>query len=208
MRGTFTFVDDSDARNAWVLMEGNHVHAFGTPGDVRDARAQQHGGEALWWVREGKQRYVVRDAATLAQLHQAYAPLQALSQKQSELGQKQGELGKAQGELGARQGELGARQGAIAARVAQLAVEQNAAAISGKPVAQERQLQTEREQQALSRQMQALAAEQQALGARQSELGREQGELGKRQDAALAQLRGLGERLAREAIASGKAQRL
>ncbi|WP_434030554.1 M56 family metallopeptidase [[Pseudomonas] boreopolis] len=208
MRGTFTFVDKDDARNAWVLMEGNHVHAFGTPEDLRAARAQQRNGEALWWVREGNQRYVVRDAATLARLRDAYAPLAALSEQQSALGEKQGELGRAQGELGARQGELGARQSEIAARIAQLALEQHTAAVSGKPLIQGRQQAAEREQQALTQQMQALAAEQAALGSRQGELGAKQSELGQRQEAALEKLRAEGDALAREAIASGKAQRL
>jgi len=206
MRGTFSFVDKGDARTAWVLMEGDHVHAFGTPSDLRDARSQQHGEEALWWFRDGSKRYVVRDAATLAKLKQAYAPLQALSSQQSGLGEEQGELGRQQGLLGAEQGELGARQATIGARVAQLAAEQSTAAISGKPMPQERQQQAEREQQALARQMQALAAQQESLGTRQGALGRRQSDLGKRQEAALEQLRAQGERLAREAIASGKAQ--
>lgn len=208
MRGTFTFVDKDDARNAWVLMEGNHVHAFGTPEDVRAARAQQRNGEALWWVREGNQRYVVRDAATLARLRDAYAPLAALSAQQSALGEKQGELGRVQGELGARQGELGARQGEISARIAQLALEQQTAAMSGKPLSPARQQAAEREQETLARQIRALAAEQAALGSRQGELGTKQSALGERQEAALEKLRAQGDALAREAIASGKAQRL
>jgi len=208
MRGTFTFLDKGDAASAWVLIEGDHVHAFGTPTDLRDAQAQQKNSEALWWLREGNQRYVVRDPATLAQLRKAYSPLQALSQQQSVLGAKQGELGRAQGELGARQGDLGAKQGAMAARIAQLAVAQSEAALSGKPLSQQRQLAAEREQQALSQQMQALAAEQSALGERQSALGEQQSALGKRQEAALSKLRAEGDRLASEAIASGKAQRL
>ncbi|MDG2525189.1 M56 family metallopeptidase [Stenotrophomonas sp. HITSZ_GD] len=208
MRGTFTFVDNDDARNAWVLMEGNHVHAFGTPDDLRAARSQQKNGEALWWVREGKQRYVVRDAATLARLRDAYAPLAALSAQQSALGEKQGELGRAQGELGARQGELGVKQGEIATRISRLALEQRNAEMSGKPLSQARQQAAEREQHELARQMQALAAQQAALGSRQGALGTQQSELGKRQQAALAQLRAEGDQLARDAIASGKAQRL
>lgn len=208
MRGTFTFMDDSEARNAWVLMEGDHVHAFGTPDDLRAARAQQQRGEALWWLREGNQRYVVRDPATLAQLRDAYKPLAALSAKQSALGEQQGVLGREQGQLGARQGALGAKQGVMSARIAQLALEQSNAAMSGKPLSPERQQAAEREQQALSRQMEALAAEQAALGSRQGVLGKQQGELGKQQEVALAQLREKGDKLAREAIASGKAQRL
>jgi beta-lactamase regulating signal transducer with metallopeptidase domain len=208
MRGTFSFVDKDDARTAWVLMDGDHVHAFGTPDDLRSARKQQRSGESMWWLRQGDQRYVVRDPAALAQLRQAYAPLQELSRQQSELGAKQGALGGEQGELGARQGELGARQSAIAARIAQLALEQSSAALAGKPISQERQQQAEREQQALSQQMEALAREQQAIGERQGDLGRQQGDLGKRQEAALDRLRALGDRLGREAIASGKAQRI
>ena len=206
MRGTFSLYDKGDTRNAWVLMEGDHVHAFGTPNDLRDARSQQHGEEALWWFRDGSKRYVVRDAATLAKLKQAYAPLQALGSQQSDLGEEQGELGRQQGTLGARQGDLGARQAEISARVAQLAAEQSTAALSGKPLSQQRQQQAEREQQALAREMDALAAQQVSLGTRQGALGRRQSELGKRQEAALEQLRAQGERLAREAVASGKAQ--
>ncbi|HEY0333041.1 MAG TPA: M56 family metallopeptidase [Stenotrophomonas sp.] len=222
MRGTFSFVDKGDAKNAWVLMEGDHVHAFGTPDDLRQARVAQRGNEAMWWFREGNQRYVVRDAATLAQLKQAYAPLQTLGRQQSELGRQQGELGAQQGELGAAQGELGARQGDIGARqakmstrIAQLALEHRRREASGQTASQESQQQVEREQQALSQQIQALAAKQQALGARQQALGNrqgalglQQGDLGKRQEVALEQLRAQGEKLARAAIASGKAERL
>ena len=178
------------------------------PVRVLIAAEQQHGNEALWWFRDGDRRYVVRDAATLARLGDAYAPLQALSEQQGELGEQQGELGRQQGELGARQGEMGGRMGAMAARVAQLALEQSAAAMAGKPVSQVAQQQAEREQQALSRQMDALANEQAALGLKQGELGKRQGELGKRQEAALEQLRVQGEKLAREAVASGRAVRL
>lgn len=208
VRGTFSFVGNGDTRTAWVLMEGDHVHAFGTPEDLGDARRQQRGNERLWWFRDGDQRYVVRDAATLARLGDAYAPLQALSEQQNELGEKQGELGRQQGELGARQGELGGKMGVMASRVAQLALEQSTAAMGGKPVSQAAQQQAEREQQALSRQMDALANEQAALGLKQGELGKRQQAIGKRQAMALAQLREQGEKLAREAVASGKAVRL
>jgi len=208
VRGTFSFLDDGDARTAWVLIEDGNVHAFGTPEDLSDARRQQRGDEKLWWFRDGNRRYVVRDAATLARLGEAYGPLEVLSEQQGKLGEQQGELGRQQGELGARQGELGGRQGLLAARVAQLALERSAAAMAGKQVSAAAQQQVEREQQALDKQVKALAAEQAALGVKQGELGKRQQAVGARQSAALEQLRAQGERLAREAVASGKAVQL
>jgi len=125
----------------------------GSMDDIKHARAVRNGQEALLYVREGGDAFVIRDAATLRQAKAIFKPQEELGERQGELGRQQGALGKIQGELGAAQGRLGSLQ-----------------ANSPPKVAAE-----------LARQQGELGRQQGELGAKQGELGRKQGELGREQ---------------------------
>ena len=139
----------------------------GSMDDIRRAQAYRNGKEALLYVRQGGNAYVIRDAATLSQARALFKPQEELGERQGELGRRQGELGKKQAALGAEQARLGALQA------------------DARPSEAGR----------LARQQGELGRRQGELGAQQGELGRQQGALGAEQgrlaQIAHSKLRGL-----------------
>ena len=131
-------------------------YSSGSSDDYRHAQRYVSGKTPMLYVREGGTAYVIRDAATLAQVRELMRP-------QTELGKRQGALGEQQGALGGRQGALGAEQGRLGAQMA------NASA--------RRMGELGRQMGELGRRQAELGKQQAALGARQAELGREQARL-------------------------------
>lgn len=56
-------------------------------------------GEFLWFRKDGKE-YIVQDAATLARVHQAWAPVEKLGAQMEKQGEEMGRHGKAMGSFG------------------------------------------------------------------------------------------------------------
>ena len=194
MQGTFTLGKTPPA-SSFVLMSNDDSVANASMDDLKEARATRRGNEELLWLRKGKARYVVRDAATLASFRNAYAETVRLGEAQGELGERQGRLGEEQGELGEQQGELGMQ-------MAELASEAASKALSGIPARNtEKMAALQAKQRGLSEQMQPLAR-------RQAALGREQAALGAKQAAASERAASESNRLIEQAIKSGIAQPL
>ena len=192
MQGTFTLSKTPPA-SAFVLMSNDDSVANASTGDLKEARAMRRGNEELLWLRKGKARYVVRDAATLASFRNAYAETVRLGEAQGELGERQGRLGEAQGKLGEQQGELGMQ-------MAELATQAASKALAGMPPRNtERMAALQAKQDSLAKQMEPLAQRQQVLG-------REQAALGARQAAASERASRESNRLIEQAIKSGVAQ--
>jgi len=156
-------------------------------------------GHRVWWFRLDDRSYVVRDRELTERAHAILRPIE-------ELGARQGRLGAQQGQWGAMQGRLGAIQGRIGALQAQLAL----ATAFGGPASEADRRDTEdlqRQVRELSAQARDLGAEQRDLGDRQRALGHEQGELGRKQAAASKDAQRDLMELAKEAVASGRAER-
>jgi Skp family chaperone for outer membrane proteins len=105
-------------------------------------------GKYFGYVTRGDKAYLIKDAAILRQLADAYKP-------QTELGAKQAELGSQQAALGAQQAALGAEQARIA--------------LSGDDEAQKR---LGRRQGELGKQQSELGRRQSELGRQQEEASR------------------------------------
>lgn len=164
-----TAAAQSRERSAFVLFRADSTSTTmsGSSDDLRRARTQRRGREAMLYVRRGGASYVIRDAAMLGRAQAIFAPQDALGERQSELGAQQSALGDRQSALGAQQAEIGARMaGASAGRADALS----------------------REQEALASRQEVLSREQEALGRRQAALGREQERLAREADAKLGAL--------------------
>lgn len=185
----YSTTDDAPSGFSWALVQ---------PGD-RGISSMSEGGDwkrlkrlhssvrvATAWFRLDGREWTSTDAALIAELRRAIAPVEALGRRQGELGGRQGELGGEQGRLGAKLGELGGRLGALAVRSASrrddAAVDRERDAI-------------EREMESLQRQMEPLARRQEVLGRQQSVLGAEQQRVSAR---AKREVRALFERAVRE----------
>jgi len=189
-----------------VVEPGEHASLSVSDGDQWPAvlRAKQEAkrlDRRVFWFRLDGHPYLVTDPDIVARAAKAVEPMQ-------ELGARQGMLGAEQGRWGAMQGELGAMQGRIGALQARVAL---ASALEGRDGAHGRADDAdldamEKELEDLRAQMHQLSADQHALGERQRQLGRRQGDLGRQQSlyskSAFADLRAL----AKEALASGRAQ--
>ncbi|WP_085218271.1 hypothetical protein [Allosphingosinicella indica] len=176
-------------RVAYVLFHAGERGSMmsGDTDDLRRARAQRAGTEALLYVRSGGSHYVIREAATLRAAERIFAP-------QRDLGARQGALGKRQGALGAQQAELSMRQAEIGMRQARAAVSLASTGAARPDV-------NEREQRALEQKQEALGRQQDMLSREQDALSREQTRIAAQTD---RELRALIE----EAVRSGAARRI
>ncbi len=181
----------------WILLHGDSATMSGSTDDIRHAKAARQGGEDVLWFRRDGQAYVIRDAATLSALKEAFRPQIALGEKQADLGAEQGKLGAKQGLLGAKQGELGAQQGALGARQAGFrhADEKERAAL-------------ERQMEELGRKQEELGRQQEELGRQQEKLGGQQEELGRQQEEASRIAEGKLKKITDEAISRGLTEKV
>lgn len=181
----------------WILLHGDSATMSGSTDDIRHAKAVRHGDEDVLWFRRDGQAYVIRDAATLTALKEAFRPQIALGEKQGELGAQQGRLGAKQGLLGAKQGELGAKQGALGARQARFdrGEEKESAEL-------------EKEMDELGRKQEELGRQQEELGEQQEKLGEQQEELGRQQEEASRVAERQLKKITDEAIARGLAEKV
>jgi hypothetical protein len=147
-------------RTSYILFApgSDSISMSGSTDDLRRARALRAGNEAMLYVRQSGQSYVIRDPATLREVRAIFAPQEALGARQAELGARQAELGSRQAQLGSEQARLGSRQADATPRQAAELAEQ---------------------QGELGRRQGELGEQQSALGEQQSALGREQDRLGR-----------------------------
>jgi hypothetical protein len=150
-------------RTSYVLFSqgSSSTTMSGSTDDLRRARTLRIGQEALLYVREGSEAYVVRDPATLRRAEAIFEPQEAMGARQAELGSRQAALGSRQAALGSQQARLGAQQADASPR--------RAAGLG-------------RQQAELGRRQDELGRQQNALGTRQSALGREQARLAREAD--------------------------
>jgi bla regulator protein BlaR1 len=191
--------------DSFVLLHGgSDVTMSGDVASVdraRKLRQEAGGGDLLWVLHAGKE-YVIRDAATLAEVREIFRPQAELGARQGKLGGEQGELGAKQGELGARQGAIGAQQGKLGAEQGRLAAEEAKLTAEGFTGGDRDSAGREKRRDELVDQQVRLAAEMRQLGEQQRELGRQQRELGESQRLLGDRQRDLGreqERAGREA---------
>jgi beta-lactamase regulating signal transducer with metallopeptidase domain len=168
-------------------------------------------GDFIWFIHDGK-AYIIRDAATIKQAMDFFAPAQALGRQQEELGKQQEALGAQQEALGAKQEALGEQMEKVHVKIPNLTAELE------KLQADLKKLGTDGTQDDLGRiqekiaEIQARISESQATaGERQAELGEKQGVLGEEQGRLGAQQGKLGEQQGKlgeqQAAASKKATR-
>jgi beta-lactamase regulating signal transducer with metallopeptidase domain len=166
-------------------------------------------GDFIWFIHDGK-AYIIRDAATIKQAMDFFAPAQALGRQQEELGKQQEALGAQQEALGAKQEALGEQMEKVHAKIPDLTAElEKLQADLKKPGTDGTQDDLGRLQEKIAEiqarisESQATAGERQAeLGEKQGALGEEQGRLGQQQGKLGEQQGKLGEQ---QAAASKKA---
>jgi bla regulator protein blaR1 len=189
--------DDYKDAESLVIVSGDSLTMSGGPADARHAKSLQNkiAGDYIWFRHDGK-GYIIRDAATVRQAQQFFAPQEALGRQQDELGKQQDELGRKMDEIGRKMDAVRINVPDLTAELkqieAQLAKLQNGATMEqlGDVQSQLGELQAE------------LGELQGNAGSQQSQLGRMQGELGRQQGQLGEQQGKLGEeqgRLAREA---------
>lgn len=210
-RSTLVTTDDENPHFAYVIVTAGESGVSGSgDGDDFAAASRMRDDEKgdFIWVRIGDERYVIRDAALIAEAHRWEQPVLELGRKQSEIGAKQARVGAMQAKIGAQQSKIGARQSRIGQEQGRLSTEVARAQSRGDDTEDlqrqidelgERMNDLGKDMEALGEQMNILAREMEPLAARQSELGQ-------RQSKASKELQENMERLAREAVESGKAE--
>ena len=128
------------------------------------------------WIRSNKDRYLIRDAATIAGAKQVLEPELELNRQESGLGDLQARIGDLQAHLGDDQAQLGDRQAELGDRQARLADRVEDAGAGGA-----RQKAYDRENAELAQAQEDLSREQTLLGKKQEMIGREQSKLGAEQ---------------------------
>ena len=196
----------SKDRFRWSLRDGEFRSNCGaSTEELRDVSEAQDGRGSFLWISQDGDEWVIRDRALIQRARGSVEPMQRLGKEMGRLGGEMGRLGAQQGRFGAEMGRLGARQGVLAARLALLelrdedddpAVEREAAAI-------------ERDMDELSGQQEEFEGRQDSsVDGRMDDLGEQMDELGSQMD----QLSQRADRelraLAKEAIASRKAERV
>jgi hypothetical protein len=124
------------------------------------------------WIRSNKDRYLIRDAATIAGVKEVLEPELRLNGQESRLGDMQARIGDMQASLGDEQAKLGDRQAELGDRQARLADRVEDAGAGGS-----RQKSYDREQLELSEAQAELGRAQGRLGEKQEMIGREQSKL-------------------------------
>jgi hypothetical protein len=205
-----------------ISADGERVHMSGSRSDVERARSFRRGQESLLWFRNEDGEFVVRDAAILQQVENAWKPVGELGAKQGQLGAQQGQLGAKQGQLGAEQAKLGAEQAALGARQAAIGAKQAQLGAEEWNPSEARRAEIDKKHQGLEKEMRALDEEMRALDARMRELEKPMRELGGQMEGLGAQMEELGREMERaseraqaemralfeRAVASGKAERV
>ena len=189
MIGDYDYDDDTFAivfgKSYWSVSfrsHSLHTDAPGVPADsdggsglVQSLR-RSFSGDFIWFIRGGK-AYIIRDAATIKQAMDFFAPAQALGRQQEELGKQQEALGAQQEALGAKQEALGEQMEKVRVKIPDLTAELQ------KLEAELKQMGSDGTQDELGRIQEKIGEIQSRIGELQSQAGEKQSELGEKQGA-------------------------
>ncbi|HYO57490.1 M56 family metallopeptidase [Archangium sp.] len=186
--------DEEDDAFAYVLVRAhNSTMMSGSMRDLRRARSLAgDGNQPFLYLRRDEQEYLIRDAATLKAIEDAFEPQGDLGKKQEEIGKlqaeiglKQAEIGEKQAELGLKQAEVGEKMGALGRKQAELALAQiRQEKKDGKesPEFERQEEQLEREQESLDEQMEALSRQMEEYGRQMETLSQPMEEYGRQME--------------------------
>ncbi|TCV95662.1 beta-lactamase regulating signal transducer with metallopeptidase domain [Luteibacter rhizovicinus] len=172
---------DSDARSAYVIMDGRSMFMSGTRVDAQRARQQRKGDEPLLWFRRADGEWVVRDQTYIKKIQSAFSSVSDLSEKQQALAGKQQALAQKQQGLGQQQASLGYQQAKLGTRQAEMSLRAPDPSLSSaRDVLVGEQNKLAVEQSKIGEQAAKLGMQQGELGSQQAELGQRQREAGQR----------------------------
>jgi beta-lactamase regulating signal transducer with metallopeptidase domain len=213
------FAASVSSNNFTISSDGNS--------DVANSLRRSFPGDFIWFIRDGK-AYIIRDAATIKQAMDFFAPTQELGRKQEELGKQLEALGAQQEALGAKQEALGEQMEKVRVKIPDLTAELEKLQADLKKLGAdgtqddlgriqekigeiqsrigELQSKAGEEQAKLGEKQGALGEEQGKLGEQQGKLGEMQGRLGEQQEAASRKASREMKKLLDQAIASGLAK--
>ena len=205
--------------NFTISTEGNS--------DVANSLRRNFPGDFIWFIRDGK-AYIIRDAATIKQAMDFFAPSRELGRQQEALGKQQEALGAQQEALGAKQEALGEQMEKVRVKIPDMTAELQKLEAELKKMGQdgtqddlgriqekigeiqerigELQAQAGEKQGELGEKQGALGEEQGKLGEQQGKLGEQQGKLGEQEEAASKKATREMKKLLDQAVASGLAK--
>ncbi len=154
---------------------GGVADSDGDSGFVNSLR-RSFPGDFIWFIRSGK-AYIIRDAATIKQAMDFFAPAQELGRQQEALGKQQEALGAQQDALGAKQEALGEQMEKVRVKIPDMTADLQ------KLEAELKQMGTDGTQDDLGRIQEKIGEIQERIGELQSKAGEEQSELGEKQGA-------------------------
>ena len=194
-----------DSDETYVVSSGDSLTLSGSffrgpegLGRMGALRKQANALDFIWFRRNGK-AYFIRDAATVQQAKEFFAPQEALGKQQEELGRHQEALGAQQEELGRKMEQVRVEVPDLTAELQKLQAQLDQLHKHGATQEELGNLQGALgELQGKLGELQGKAGERQgAIGAEQGELGEQQGKLGEQQGK-------LGEQQARLAEEAGR----
>ncbi len=200
--------DGTDGFSYAVIDPGAHSNLISSGDRQLDSieRLARAASRPLFWFSLEDREYVVRDPEWIAKAKRIVAPMQELGERQGEVGAQQSALGERQSELGHEQGRIGARMGELGGRLAALSVRD--ADVGDDRDAEHQRSEIRQEMESLRARMEELRQKQQPLAAQQRELGKRQQAMGHEQQRVAATASEALEKLAREAVRVGKAERV
>ncbi len=179
-----------DSDETYVVSSGESLTLSGSffrgpdgLGRMGELRKQAHTLDFIWFRRNGK-AYFIRDAATVQQAKEFFAPQEALGKQQEELGRHQETLGAQQEELGKQMEQVRVEVPDLTAELHKLEAQVEQLHKHGATQEELGNLQGALgELQGKLGELQGKAGERQgAIGAKQGELGARQGKLGEQQE--------------------------
>jgi bla regulator protein blaR1 len=195
--------------------------------DVANSLRRNFPGDFIWFIRDGK-AYIIRDAATIKQAMDFFAPSRDLGHQQEALGKQQEALGAQQEALGAKQEALGEQMEKVRVKIPDMTAELQKLEADLKKMGQDGtqddlgriqekigeiqsrigdlQSKAGEKQSELGEQQGALGEEQGKLGEQQGKLGEQQGKLGEQEEAASRKATREVKKLLDQAVASGLAK--
>jgi beta-lactamase regulating signal transducer with metallopeptidase domain len=222
--GQFTIV----AGNSTVSVSSDNF-SISTDGNsaVANSLRRNFPGDFIWFIHEGK-AYIIRDAATIKQAMDLFAPARELGRQQEELGKQQEGLGAQQEALGAKQEALGEQMEKVRVKIPDMTAELQKLEAELKKMSEggtqedlgriqekigeiqervgELQSKAGEKQSELGEKQGALGEEQGKLGEQQGKLGELQGKLGEQQEEASRKASREMKKLLDQAVASGLAK--
>lgn len=169
----FTIVSGNSTVSVW-----SDNFSISTDGNSAGANSLRRNfpGDFIWFIHDGK-AYIIRDAATIKQAMDFFAPARELGRQQEELGKQQEALGAQQEALGAKQEALGEQMEKVRVKIPDMTAELQ------KLEAELTKMSEGGTQEDLGRIQEKIGEIQERIGELQSKAGEKQSELGEKQGA-------------------------